>query len=407
MRQVSERLLALLHHQAAGGVILFAAAALALILDNSALAWLYDALLSTPVVVQVGALAIDKPLLLWINDGLMAVFFFLVGLEIKRELLTGQLSTWQNASLPAIGAIGGMAIPALIYVAFTHGDPEAIRGWAIPAATDIAFALGVLALLGSRVPVALKVFLLALAILDDLGAIIIIALFYTADLSLTSLAIAGVCAAILTSFNLAGVRKVAPYAIIGLVMWVGVLKSGVHATLAGVIIALTIPLRGGPSDETPPLLRLEHVLHPWVAFMVMPVFAFANAGVSLSGLSFSDLLAPIPLGIALGLFVGKQVGIFGFCWAATRLGLCSLPAGVSWVQMYGVALLAGIGFTMSLFIGTLAFADPAHATAVRLGVLSGSILAGISGYIILRLSCQPQPVSQDQEAPNETAKAFY
>ncbi len=376
-------------HEAAGGVLLMMAAALALLLDNSPLAWLYDGLLATPVVVQVGALLIDKPLLLWINDGLMAVFFFLVGLEIKRELLEGRLSSWRQAALPAIAALGGMIVPALIYLAIAGGNPAAARGWAIPAATDIAFALGVLALLGSRVPAALKVFLLALAILDDLGAIVIIALFYTADLSLSSLAIGGIGAAILIAMNRLGVRRVAPYLLIGLVMWVCVLKSGVHATLAGVIVALTIPLRVDRGSGEPPLLRLEHALHPWVAFFVMPVFAFANAGVALGGLTLADLLAPVPLGIALGLFLGKQLGVFGFAWVAARAGLCRLPDGITWAQIYGAALLAGIGFTMSLFIGTLAFADPGHATAVRLGVLSGSILSAVVGFSVLRLATEP------------------
>ena len=385
------RLSRLLHHEAASGVLLFAMAALALVLDNSPLSWLYDGLLATPVAIQIGALEIDKPLLLWINDGLMAVFFFLVGLEIKREILEGRLSTWQQASLPAIAALGGMVVPALIYVAFNAGDPIAINGWAIPAATDIAFALGVLALLGNRVPAALKVFLLALAILDDLGAIIIIALFYTADLSLISLAIGAVGATILVAMNLFGVTRVAPYLLIGLVMWVCVLKSGVHATLAGVIIALTIPLRPRDARAQSPLRTLEHALHPWVAFGIMPVFAFANAGVALGGLSIADMLAPVPLGIALGLFFGKQVGVAGFAWVGTRMGLCRLPDGVDWPQAYGVALLAGIGFTMSLFIGTLAFADPEHATAVRIGVLSGSILSALAGYAVLRLATVATP----------------
>ena len=382
-------LMGLWRHEAAGGVLLMMAAALALLLDNSPLAWLYDGLLATPVVVQVGALLIDKPLLLWINDGLMAVFFFLVGLEIKREFLEGRLSSWRQAALPAVAALGGMVVPALIYIAVVGGDPEALRGWAIPAATDIAFALGVLALLGSRVPPALKVFLLALAILDDLGAIVIIALFYTADLSLVSLAIGSVGAAVLIAMNQLGVRRVAPYILIGLIMWVCVLKSGVHATLAGVIVALTIPLRVDKGSGAAPLVRLEHALHPWVLFFVMPVFAFANAGVALAGLTLADLLAPVPLGIALGLFLGKQLGVFGFAWFAARVGLCRLPEGITWMQIYGAALLAGIGFTMSLFIGTLAFADPDHATAVRLGVLSGSVLSAIAGYLVLRLGAKP------------------
>ena len=369
----------------------------ALVLDNSPLAWLYDGLLATPVVIQVGALLIDKPLLLWINDGLMAIFFFVVGLEIKRELLEGRLSSWQQASLPAIAAVGGMLVPALIYVALNAGDPVALNGWAIPAATDIAFALGVLALLGNRVPPALKVFLLALAILDDLGAIIIIALFYTADLSLASLAIGGIGAAILVGMNLAGVTRIAPYLLIGLIMWVCVLKSGVHATLAGVVIALTIPLSARDAQGRSPLRHLEGALHPWVVFCIMPVFAFANAGVALTGLSLADVFAPVPLGIALGLFLGKQVGVLGFAWLGTRLGLCRMPDGVGWSQAYGVALLAGIGFTMSLFIGTLAFPDPEYATAVRLGVLYGSTLSAVLGYLVLRLAA-PAPLAQPRAA---------
>ncbi len=403
MPSLQRRVASLLHHEAAGGVLLMIAAAAALLLSNSAFSWLYDAFLSTPVVVQIGALAIDKPLLLWINDGLMAVFFFLVGLEIKRELLQGQLSSWNQASLPLFAAIGGMILPALIYVAFNLGDPTALNGWAIPAATDIAFALGVLALLGSRVPVALKIFLLALAIIDDLGAIVIIALFYTADLSIISLVIAAVCLAILLTLNLSGVRRIAPYVLVGIVMWVCVLKSGVHATLAGVVIALTIPLRVPDTGKPAPLLKLEHELHPWVAFFVMPVFAFANAGVSLSGLSVADLFAPIPLGIALGLFLGKQLGVFGFAWLAARAGICRLPEGATWFQIYGVALLAGIGFTMSLFIGTLAFTDPEHAAAVRLGVLSGSTLSALAGYVILRMASRPVTAAAVQVS--STAKA--
>lgn len=376
----------LLRHEAAGGVLLMAAAVTALVLDNSPLAWLYDALLATPVAIQIGELVIDKPLLLWVNDGLMAIFFFLIGLEIKRELVQGQLSTWRQASLPAMAAMGGMLAPAAIYVAINAGDPVALNGWAIPAATDIAFALGVLALLGNRVPPTLKVFLLALAILDDLGAIVIIAVFYTADLSILSLTIAAVGAAVLVAMNLSGVVRIAPYLVIGLIMWVCVLKSGVHATLAGVVVALTIPLRTPDADRGSPLHRMEHALHPWVAFGVMPLFAFANAGVALAGLSFADLIAPIPLGIALGLFVGKQVGVLTFAWLGTRLGLYRLPEGIGWNQIYGIALLSGIGFTMSLFIGTLAFPDAEHAAAVRLGVLSGSILSAVAGYLVLRWS---------------------
>ncbi len=375
---------AFFQHEAAGGIVLMFAAAFALALDNSPLAWLYDALLGTPVVIKIGAFAIDKPLLLWINDGLMAIFFFLVGLEIKREIVEGRLSSWQRASLPIMAAIGGMLLPALIYAVFNISDAVAMKGWAIPAATDIAFALGVLALLGSRVPVALKVFLLALAIIDDLGAIIIIALFYTSELSVSVLAIAAVGIAILGYLNYRGVTSLGPYLVTGLVIWVCVLKSGVHATLAGVIIALFIPIRAENADGHSPLKQIEHGLAPWVAFGVMPVFAFANAGVALYGLSLSDLIAGIPLGIAAGLFLGKQLGIIAFVWVGVKLGIARLPDGVSWMQIYGVALLAGIGFTMSLFIGTLAFSDPEHAAAVRIGVLAGSIMSGIIGYAVLR-----------------------
>ena len=384
--------------EAAGGIILLFTALLAVILDNSPLAWLYDGLLATPVEVRVGALELAKPLLLWINDGLMAVFFFLVGLEIKREVLRGHLSSWEQASLPAFGAFGGMAVPALIYVAINWGNPATLNGWAIPAATDIAFALGILSLLGNRVPIALKVFLLALAIIDDLGAIIIIALFYTADLSLSALAIAAVCLAALLTLNLCNVTRVAAYVIVGVILWVGVLKSGVHATLAGVVLALAIPLevkRGGRS----PLEELEHKLHPWVAFGIMPLFAFANAGVSFSGMSFGSLLDPLPLGILAGLFIGKQLGVFAFTYGATRLGWCQLPAEVNWLQFYGVALLTGVGFTMSLFIGTLAFADPAQSTGVRLGVLVGSGLSAVCGYLLL-FWASPRRTEATQEAPS-------
>ena len=378
------RVSALLKHEAAGGVLLMLAAATALAIDNSPLAPLYDALLTTPVVVQVGALALDKPLLLWLNDGLMALFFLLVGLEIKRELLDGNLSSWRQAVLPALAAFGGMAAPALIYVAFNADDPVALRGWAIPAATDIAFAVGILALLGRRVPAGLKVFLLTLAVIDDLGAILIIAVFYTADLSLTSLGIAGAAAAALLALNLAGVTRLLSYALVGLVMWVAVLKSGVHATLAGVVIALFVPLRTSDPSTTPPLVRAEHGLHGFVTLFVMPVFAFANAGVHLGSLSLGNFLSPIPLGIAVGLLMGNQLGIFGLTWAGVRLGVCRLPAGVTWLHVYGASALAGIGFTMSLFIGALAFDDPTHQAAMRLGVLSGSLLSGIVGYAVLR-----------------------
>ncbi len=386
IQTANEKFRTLANHEATPGVLLIAKAVFALLLDNSPLDWIYDALLTVPVAIQAGSLIIDKPLLLWINDVLMAVFFFLVGLEIKRELMTGHLSDMRTAALPAIAAFGGMLVPALIFTAFNAGSAEEMRGWAIPAATDIAFALGILALLGSRAPVALKVLLLAVAIIDDLGAIAIIAVFFTADLSWAALAVAAIALIALSVVNLSGVTRIAPYLLIGVIMWVAVLKSGVHATLAGVIVAFFIPLKAEDEDGQAPLLHLEHKLAPWVAFFIMPVFAFANAGVHLGGITLSDFLAPLPLGIALGLFVGKQIGVFGFTWAATKSGLCRLPEGINWAHVYGVAALAGIGFNMSLFIGTLAFEDPEHAKAVRIGVLTGSTFSAILGYILLRMA---------------------
>ena len=391
---------AFFQHPAAGGILLMIAAFLALTLDNSPLAWAYDRLLNTPVVIQIGALELDKPLLLWINDGLMAVFFFLVGLEIKREVIEGRLSNARQAGLPIVAAIGGMIVPAMIYIALNAGDATALKGWAIPAATDIAFALGILALLGPRVPTALKVFLLALAIIDDLGAIIIIALFYTSELAPSVLIISALGVAALAYLNYRGVTRIAPYLIVGLVVWVSVLKSGVHATLAGVIIALFIPLRTNTDSDISPLKEIEHGLAPWVAFGVMPIFAFANAGVALHGLTFNDLFAGIPLGIAAGLFVGKQLGIMGFVWAGVKLGIARLPDGVTWAQVYGVSLLAGIGFTMSLFIGTLAFSDPEHAAAVRIGVLAGSLLSAATGALVLRLALPPPHYEPKSGLPN-------
>lgn len=365
-----------------GGLGLLAAALAALLISNSSLAGYYTALFNAPVSFSAGPLTIDKPLLLWVNDGLMAIFFFFVGLEIKREILEGKLSSLDKASLPLIAAVGGMMVPALLFVAINWNTPVNLDGWAIPAATDIAFALGLLALLGPSVPVALKVFLLGVAIIDDLGAIIAIALFYTDNLSTQSLAIGAVGFVVLMTMNRLGVKRIGVYALIGLVVWAAVLKSGVHATLAGVLVALTVPMRD--RDGTSPLIQAEHALFPWVSFMIMPVFAFANAGVSLSGLSFADLLTPLPLGIAAGLFIGKQVGVMSFTWLSVKSGLCKLPDGVTWAQTYGVACLTGIGFTMSLFIGTLAFETPEQLNAVRLGVLMGSVLSGILGVVVIR-----------------------
>ncbi|MCB1489134.1 MAG: Na+/H+ antiporter NhaA [Bauldia sp.] len=373
-----------INHEASGGIILMFAAAFALLLANSPLAWLYEQLLTTPVVVQVGALELRKPLLLWVNDGLMAVFFLLVGLEIKREILLGQLSSRQQLMLPGMAAIGGMLVPSLIYVAVTWGEPELAAGWAIPAATDIAFALGVLALLGDRVPLSLKVFLLALAIVDDLGAIAIIAIFYTSDLSLTMLAGAGAAVIGLIVLNRLHVRRIAPYVLIGIVMWVFVLKSGVHATLAGVALAFAIPMVRPDKGGRSPLEKLEHKLEPWVAYGIMPLFAFANAGVSLAGLTLDSFLQPLPLGILLGLFLGKQLGVFAAAWLTVKTGLARLPEGAGWRHIYGVACIAGVGFTMSLFIGTLAFDGASEAVGVRLGVLAGSLLSALVGYGIIR-----------------------
>lgn len=365
------------------------AAALALVVDNSPLSRSYDAFFNTRVLVQIGSFALDKTLLLVINDGLMAVFFLLVGLEIKREILAGELSSRQTALLPAIAAIGGMIVPGLIYAVINWGNSAALNGWAIPTATDIAFALGVLALLGSRVPSSLKVFLLALAIIDDLAAIIIIALFYTSNLSMAALAAAAVGIAVLVVLNRAGVVRIAPYMLIGVFIWLFVLKSGVHATLAGVAVALAVPMAQGKADEDSTLHRLEHMLHPWVAYGILPIFAFANAGVSLAGITFASILQPIPLGILLGLFVGKTFGIAGASWLAVQAGWCTKPEGANWLQMVGVAMLGGIGFTMSLFIGMLAFPDPSYAAAIRIGVLTGSIMAAFVGSAILLRAAQP------------------
>ncbi len=368
------------------GLMLIGAAALAMILDNSPLAWLYDRLLGMPLAISIGEFALEKPLLLWINDGLMAVFFLLVGLEIKREVLVGELSSRAKAALPLAAAVGGMVAPAAVFVLLNYGQPDNLSGWAIPAATDIAFALGILSLLGPRVPMSLKVLLTAIAIVDDLGAIVIIALFYTSELSWISIALAAACGLGLFVLNRKGVTGYAPYMLVGIVMWVCVLKSGVHATLAGVALAMAIPLRAKGPVTASPLKRLEHALHPWVAFMIMPVFAFANAGIPLTNLRWQDLLQPLTLGIALGLFVGKQLGVFLAARSAVALGIADRPSGAGWSHVYGVALLSGVGFTMSLFIGTLAFDGVDKANAVRLGVIAGSTLAGVAGYLVLRLS---------------------
>lgn len=373
---------AFFHHEAAGGIVLFLAAVAALLCSNSGLARLYHDVITLPVSIGAGEARFTKPLELWINDALMAVFFLLVGLELKRELVVGKLSSRAQAMLPLFAAIGGMLMPALVFTALNQGNPHAMRGWAIPAATDIAFAVGVLALLGTRIPPSLKVFLLALAIIDDLGAILIIALFYTSELALPPLAFAAACLAVMGIFNRAGVMRLAPYLLLGVLVWVGVFKSGIHATLAGVATALFIPLARG--DERSPLQQLEEQLHPWVVFGILPLFAFVNAGVPFEGMRWADIFAAKPLGIALGLFLGKQLGIFAFAFAAVKAGLGRLPEGATWPQLYGVGILGGIGFTMSLFIGMLAYSDPESARMVRIGVLVGSGLSAVVGYGVLR-----------------------
>ena len=390
--------------ESAGGILLVVTAVAAIAVVNSPLGAIYDRVLQLPVLLGVGTFEINKPLLLWINDGLMAVFFFLVGLEIKREVLGGELASPSAVALPAAAAVGGMAVPALIYSAINWSDPVAMQGWAIPAATDIAFALGVLALLGPRVPVALKVFLLSVAIIDDLGAIIIIALFYTASISTAALTVAAASIVALLVLNRAGVKRVSPYMVVGLVLWASVLKSGVHATLAGVVLAFFIPASEDDEGESP-LRRLEHDLHGVVAFVILPVFAFANAGVRIEALSLDAFLEPVPLGVALGLFFGNQVGIFGLSWLMVKLGLARMPAGLNWGHIYGAALLAGIGFTMSLFIAGLAFEPNAAGIGdPRLGIILGSTLSAIAGYTLLRLGPCRTPAGPGHDHEFETGR---
>ncbi|KGB02187.1 Na+/H+ antiporter NhaA [Enterobacteriaceae bacterium ATCC 29904] len=377
--------------EASSGIILIIAAALAMMLANlNVTQSMYHAFLETPVELKVGVLEINKNMLLWINDALMAVFFLLVGLEVKRELVLGSLASRQRAAFPVIAAIGGMVVPALIYLAFNYQDPVARDGWAIPAATDIAFALGVLALLGNRVPMALKIFLMALAIIDDLGAIIIIALFYTNDLSMLSLGVAAAAIAVLAVLNICNVRRVGIYVLVGMVLWTAVLKSGVHATLAGVIVGFFVPLK--QQEGKSPAKQLEHVLHPWVAFLILPLFAFANAGVSLDGVTLAGLTSMLPLGIIAGLFIGKPLGISLFCWLALKLKLASLPHGTTGRQIMAVGVLCGIGFTMSIFISTLAFGSNAPELIVwaKLGILAGSLLAAFVGYSLLKMKLPEQ-----------------
>jgi len=373
--------------ESASGMLLVVAAILALVCSNTFLSPLYQSFLHIPVEIRVGSLYLDKSLYHWVNDGLMAIFFLLIGLEVKREALVGHLSSVRQIVLPAIAAVGGMVVPALIYLAFNADNPIAVNGWAIPTATDIAFALGILSLLGKRVPVSLKIFLMALAIIDDLGAIVIIAIFYTADLSTLSIIVALVSLTCLIALNLFGVTKKAAYFVIGTILWISVLKSGVHATLAGVALAFTIPLNG--TDEHgrsfSPLKEIEHNLHSWVAFFILPLFAFVNAGVDITQISVNQMAGSVPLGIMLGLFIGKQLGVFGFSWVAIKFKLAQLPEGSNWKQLYGVSVLTGIGFTMSLFIVSLAFDDDAvFQYTDKLAILAGSFLSGIVGYLILK-----------------------
>ncbi|WCL54468.1 Na+/H+ antiporter NhaA [Gimibacter soli] len=388
MKSAAAFLQAFLKQEQTAGLLLMGAAVLAMIAANSPLAPAYGLLLDTPVAVQVGALAIHKPLLLWVNDGLMAVFFLLVGLELKREFVEGELADRRAIILPLLGAIGGMVVPAGLYAFFNWHDPVALQGWAIPAATDIAFALGILALFGSRVPLALKVFLTSLAIFDDLGAILIIAFFYTSQISLTALAVATLMVAVLFCLNRFGVMSRSLYFVAGAVMWIGLLKSGVHATLAGVVLAFFIPINNPADPEHSPLRDLEEDLHAAVAYVILPVFAFCNGGIAFAGLGLDALLHPIPVGIAAGLFVGKQLGIVAFCGLGILLGLAKLPEGSNRGSFYGVSVLAGVGFTMSLFIGSLAFEQAALDAIVdeRLGIVVGSLASGLLGYLILALS---------------------
>lgn len=385
--------------ESASGILLMIAAVLAMIIANSPLSYLYESLLDIPVEIRIGALHIAKPLILWINDGLMAVFFFLIGLELKRELMEGALSNPKNLILPTFAAVGGMLVPAIIYASINWNDPVAVKGWAIPAATDIAFALGILAFFGKRVPIALKVFLVSLAIMDDMGAIIIIAIFYTSDLSTSSLIIAAVAIIVLSFLNHYKMKHLPPYLLVGLVLWVAVLKSGVHATLAGVLLAFFIPLKTTSNNEQSLAKSLEHDLHGTVSFVIIPIFAFANAGVSLNGLSLSSILEPVPLGIILGLFFGKQIGVMLFSFIAIKLKVASLPENVNWKQLYGVSFLCGIGFTMSLFIGSLAFEQSGTEEIFlndRLGILIGSTISAIVGYLYLN-KVLPRGLSGDRE----------
>ena len=378
--------------ESTGGLLLFVAAVLAMLSKNSTIASWYAGFLSMPVQVRAGSLNIDKPLVFWVNDGLMAVFFLLVSLEIKREMLVGHLSKPSSLILPGVAALGGMIVPALIYAALNYSDAEALHGWAIPTTTDIAFALGVLALFGTRAPAELKILLMTLAVLDDLAAIVIIALFYSDHLSTGSVGVVILSLAGLLALNRFGVKRLAPYMWLGLILWVSVLKSGVHATLAGVVIGFAIPLGNAEAEHDSPLKHLIHELHPWVAFGILPLFAFMNAGVAFEDFDPESLLRMVPVGIALGLLIGKPLGVLSFVWLAVKLRLTVLPASINWRQLLGVAFLCGIGFTMSLFLGSLAFQEggSGYARSDRLGIIIGSLLSGIVGYLILRSALKPE-----------------
>jgi NhaA family Na+:H+ antiporter len=369
-------------HEAFAGVLMIAAAAMALVLANSGLSGAYNGFLNTKLSLPINDVGLAKPLILWINDGLMAIFFFLIGLELKREMVEGRLKNPRDVLLPGVAAIGGMLAPMAVFLVLTRGNPELAAGWAIPAATDIAFAVGVLALLGKRIPASLKIFLLTLAIMDDMGAILIIALFYGSGIDAGYLGMALVPLAGLIVLNLRGTHRIAPFVLLGAVMWFFVLKSGIHPTVAGVVTAFTIPIKDRFGKS--PLHSLEHNLHPYVVFFIAPVFALANAGIDLSGISMGDVVAPLPLGIAAGLFVGKQIGVFGATYALVKLGFARLPHGANWMMIWGLSMLAGIGFTMSLFIGSLSFTGEAEMNLVRLGVMLGSVLSAVAGYIVLR-----------------------
>ncbi|SES66576.1 Na+/H+ antiporter NhaA [Thorsellia anophelis] len=395
MKQYLQRFLAF---EASGGIILILAAIAALIIANSPMGIIYDTILNTYFVIGLDPIIIKESIIHWINDGLMAIFFLIIGLEVKRELLIGALASRERALFPFIAAIGGIIAPAIIFILFNAFNPETRNGWAIPTATDIAFAVGVLSLLGTRIPITLKVFLLALAIIDDLGAILIIAFFYTKDIAWEALTIAAVATAILTCLNLLGVRRLTPYMVIGLILWVAVLKSGVHATIAGVIIGFCIPLRQNKRDHLhvseSPSEKLEHTLHPWVTWLILPLFAFANSGIVLSGITLDKIFSALPLGIALGLILGKPLGIYFFSWFAVKKGIATLPDNVTFRHILGVSFICGIGFTMSIFISILAFGleNKELINYAKVGILAGSIISGLLGYLFLRLIPAPKPI---------------